>query len=224
MGNTPANCTSCATHCCVSSNANEDFAPTIIQKFPGISDNDIEVSKLDGTSPFAPLAAALVAGSGEQTVMYKDGSSYTGILVDGKRDGHGMWKAASGSYEYDGQWRADLPSGQGRQAWSDGRIYEGGFSEGVFDGHGKMEWQTAQGRLSYEGQYEKDVKHGRGKFLWPDGRGYDGDWVQGKRSGRGIYINSKGDKKEGIWNEDKFERWASDDAGSPPPLGDKKPE
>jgi len=222
MGTTAAKCASCSEPCCIGNDAGEDFAPMVVQKFPGFSDND--GPQVHGNhASFAPVAAALLPQSGEQTVMYKDGSSYTGNLVDGRRDGHGMWRAATGSYEYEGQWRSDLPNGQGRQTWSDGRIYEGGFSDGIFDGFGRMEWQTQQGTLSYEGQYEKDVKHGKGKFLWPDGRGYDGEWVQGKRSGRGVYINSKGERKEGLWTDDKFDRWVTEDGEVPANTSDKQP-
>lgn len=192
------------------------------QMNPGFSDDTIPLSIGSKEGGFEPIAATISSQKGEQTVLYKDGSTYTGTLLDGLRTGHGEWKAASGSYEYEGQWRADLPDGQGIQKWSDGRTYHGGFSDGVFNGHGRMEWQAAQGLLSYEGQYAKDVKHGQGKFLWPDGRGYDGEWIHGKRSGKGFYINSKGHKKEGIWIDDKFDRWVLDDDSEPMKPGEKR--
>ncbi|CAK8996153.1 unnamed protein product [Durusdinium trenchii] len=37
--------------------------------------------------------------------------------------GHGIWENSQDSYE--GQWKADLQHGHGRQMWNDGRVYEG---------------------------------------------------------------------------------------------------
>merc|ERR1719440_2670808 len=126
-------------------------------------------------------------------------------LVNGKRHGKGVW--TSPAEQYAGQWKDDHRDGQGRQTWQDGRTYEGQFQEGKFDGHGRMEWHTPQGLMVYEGEYVNDVKHGQGKYIWPDGRIYDGGWTQGKRGGKAIYVNSSGERREGIWKDDKLERW-----------------
>jgi len=212
MGQGSASCTSCEEKCCADGDSNEERNPSVlVHQVPGFTEMP-ETQDNTGTLPdFSPTASSLATPADDcvQTVMYKDGSSYTGYLVDGRRDGGGKWRAVNGAYEYEGQWRADLPTGEGRQTWSDGRIYQGQFDEGIFHGMGKMVWQTPQGTLSYEGRYEKDVKHGHGKFMWPDGRGYDGQWVQGKRAGSGVYINSRGERKDGIWKNDKFDRWVA---------------
>eukprot|EP00929_Paragymnodinium_shiwhaense_P009490 TRINITY_DN113679_c0_g1_i1.p2 TRINITY_DN113679_c0_g1~~TRINITY_DN113679_c0_g1_i1.p2 ORF type:complete len:261 (-),score=66.77 TRINITY_DN113679_c0_g1_i1:255-1037(-) len=139
------------------------------------------------------------------TMTYKDGSSFTGQLVNGKRQGTGNWKSLS--TQYDGQWDDDLISGHGHQTWQDGRKYHGEFQKGKFHGHGRMEWHTPQGMMIYEGSYVDDAKHGRGKFVWSDGRVYDGEWRSGKRWGKGVYINARGDHREGIWTDDKLEKW-----------------
>jgi len=155
-----------------------------------------------------------VAGGGDsaagstqecQIVSYDDGSSYTGLLVSGKRHGQGLWKSQTGQYE--GQWKADIQHGRGRQTWSDGRVYEGQFENGKFSGTGRMVWHTQKGLLTYEGEYKDDLKQGKGKFVWADGRTYDGEWYRGMRHGRGMYMNGKCEQKIGIWANDKFERW-----------------
>jgi len=140
-----------------------------------------------------------------QYVTYEDGSTYTGQIVDGKREGHGIWQSRAGQYE--GQWKADSQHGRGRQTWSDGRVYDGQFNLGRFAGHGRMVWNTQRGLLIYEGAYQDDLKHGVGKFVWADGRTYDGEWQRGKRHGKGTYMNSRGERKVGFWSEDKFEGW-----------------
>lgn len=151
--------------------------------------------------------SSTVAGEAEekQFVTYQDGSTYTGLIRDGKRNGHGVWQ--SKNCQYEGQWKADSQHGQGRQTWSDGRVYEGQFQLGRFAGTGRMVWHTQKGLLVYEGQYQDDLKHGHGKFVWADGRTYDGEWFQGKRHGRGTYITAKAERKVGYWIEDKFDRW-----------------
>jgi len=148
-------------------------------------------------------------GNGEVTVTCKDGSTYTGQLADGRREGRGLWAGATGSY--DGEWHSDQPNGKGRQTWLDGRTYEGEFVDGKFEGRGKMIWNTAQGTMVYEGDYLNDAKHGVGRLVWPDGRVYDGDWRCGKRSGKGIYINKRGERKVALWIDDRFDKWIRDD-------------
>ncbi|CAE7533162.1 Morn1 [Symbiodinium natans] len=87
-----------------------------------------------------------------QFVTYQDGSTYTGMIKNGKRHGHGVWQ--SKSCQYEGQWKEDQQDGNGRQTWSDGRVYEGQFHKGRFSGTGKMVWHTQKGMLVYEGQYK----------------------------------------------------------------------
>eukprot|EP00747_Dinoflagellata_sp_TGD_P169091 gnl/TRDRNA2_/TRDRNA2_197111_c0_seq1.p1 gnl/TRDRNA2_/TRDRNA2_197111_c0~~gnl/TRDRNA2_/TRDRNA2_197111_c0_seq1.p1 ORF type:complete len:254 (+),score=44.76 gnl/TRDRNA2_/TRDRNA2_197111_c0_seq1:57-818(+) len=145
----------------------------------------------------------------QESVTYEDGSTYTGQIQAGKRHGHGIWQSKTG--QYDGQWHNDQQHGKGRQTWSDGRVYEGQFAVGKFSGTGKMVWHTQKGVLVYEGEYQDDLKHGQGKFVWADGRTYDGEWQKGKRWGQGAYVNARGEKKIGIWVDDKFERWLDED-------------
>lgn len=144
-----------------------------------------------------------------QTVTYDDGSTYTGQVVNGKRHGQGLWQSRTGQYE--GQWQSDVQHGSGHQTWSDGRVYDGQFENGKFAGKGRMVWHTQKGLLTYEGQYKDDLKHGTGKFVWADGRTYDGMWREGKRHGRGMYMNARCEQKVGYWNDDKFERWETNE-------------
>ena len=41
----------------------------------------------------------------------------------------------------------------------------------------------------------------------PDGKKYDGEWLNGKQHGKGTYYSIKGEKREGIWNEGKRDKW-----------------
>ena len=46
----------------------------------------------------------------------------------------------------------------------------------------------------------------------PDGRKYEGEWLNGKQHGKGLYTNSKGEKKEAIWKEGKKDKWVDSDS------------
>mmetsp|Transcript_127347 Transcript_127347/g.224231 ORF Transcript_127347/g.224231 Transcript_127347/m.224231 type:complete len:208 (+) Transcript_127347:98-721(+) len=144
-------------------------------------------------------------GGEDDTITYRDGASYSGQVLDGKRHGRGTFTSAAG--EYVGQWEDDLRHGEGREAWKDGRLYTGTFRKGKINGTGRMEWRTPQGVLAYEGEYLDDLKHGQGKFSWPDGRIYDGQWEFGKRSGQATYVSSRGITRKGVWVNDKLQKW-----------------
>jgi len=124
---------------------------------------------------------------------YPDGTKFTGEMVNGRREGHGVWVSPDGLYE--GQWRNGWQDGQGRQQWTDGRTYEGQYRDGLFHGGGKMVWPSdAQGAGSqtYDGNYVNNLKHGEGTFTWPDGRMYRGNWLKGQPSGEGTFTNPEG--------------------------------
>lgn len=178
---------------------------------PGFSTNEgMDLGLNQTSSPRAPPSSGEPEGQQEVSLTYKDSSTYIGQFMSGKRHGQGVWK--SSSVQYEGQFANDKQDGEGNQTWRDGRFYTGHFSGGKFDGHGRMEWHTPSGLLVFEGQYTSDTKHGHGKFIWPDGRIYDGEWSSGKRWGKGTYINARGEKKQGIWNDDKLEKWVDADA------------
>lgn len=166
----------------------------------GVSDKDHSLP-----SPYKEADKTSFADAEQETISYRDGATYSGQVVDGKRHGRGTFTSAAG--EYEGQWDNDLRHGEGREAWKDGRLYLGTFRKGKIDGQGRMEWRTPQGVMVYEGQYLEDLKHGHGKFSWPDGRVYDGEWEFGKRSGQATYVSSRGVVRTGVWTNDKLQKW-----------------
>mmetsp|Transcript_1732 Transcript_1732/g.4435 ORF Transcript_1732/g.4435 Transcript_1732/m.4435 type:complete len:237 (-) Transcript_1732:145-855(-) len=193
-------------------NAPQDMVGIKDAEFPDFK--DVNNNGGNGDEPRRPIAGTNGEGGdglkddSSKTVLYGDSSTYTGQMVNGKRQGHGLWQSRGG--QYDGQWQHDIQHGFGKQRWSDGRLYEGYFEDGKFSGRGKMVWTTPRGEMTYEGDYKDDVKHGKGKFTWADGRVYDGEWDKGKRHGRGHYTNNKEEPRVGYWKEDKFERWEAD--------------
>lgn len=157
------------------------------------------------------VSSSLIKDPSAQTVKYNDGTTYTGQFQHGLRHGNGRWESPTGDYE--GQWQADVQHGTGHQTWTDGRVFDGQFADGRFQGQGKMVWRKEKGLMTYEGQYKEDKKHGQGKFVWIDGRSWDGAWREGKRHGRGIYFNPNAEKRSsvGYWNDDEFVRWETEE-------------
>ncbi|CAE7270659.1 PIP5K1 [Symbiodinium sp. CCMP2456] len=186
--------------------------------------NDVSIQPLEGSglagteevaeTKRAPSSAeenpSKAKASEQATLNFKDDATYTGGVVDGKRDGYGTYKSPTETYE--GQWKDDKQNGDGKHTWSDGRSYEGQYVNGRFSGKGKMVWRTDKGTMIYEGDYLDDAKHGSGKFTWPNGNVYEGGWQNGKRHGKATFITSTGKQKVGFWHDDKFVKWEGDDA------------
>ena len=54
--------------------------------------------------------------------------------------------------------------------WEDGRLYEGMWKNGEFNGHGKYYTNN----FFYEGNFKDGKPHLQGIYTWSDGRYYDG--------------------------------------------------
>lgn len=156
------------------------------------------------------MAATDKANGENVEVKYeKDDATYLGGIVDGKREGYGVYKSNIETDE--GQWKNDKQHGNGKHSWNDGRSYEGQYVNGRFSGKGMMVWTTDKGIMTYEGDYLDDAKHGFGKFTWPNMNVYEGGWQTGKRHGKATFTTHQGKQKVGFWQEDKFVRWEAEE-------------
>uniref|UniRef100_A0A7S1AFY4 MORN repeat-containing protein 5 n=1 Tax=Noctiluca scintillans TaxID=2966 RepID=A0A7S1AFY4_NOCSC len=174
---------------------------------PGFGDNIVR--RVDGRDRDAaddPRSEMLrIATESLKDVVYDDGSVYIGQLVDGARVGFGVLRTSK--MQYMGQWSNDTPHGHGHQCEQGRREYVGQFANGLFSGAGHMVYNSPDGEHVYHGQFDLAKKHGVGTFVWADGRMYDGEWCQGKRHGEAFYINSKGDERVSVWDNDEFRSW-----------------
>ena len=68
--------------------------------------------------------------------------SYTGKCKKGLAHGKGK---AVGVDSYEGRFSKGLPDGSGKYTWADGRIFEGDWSNGEFDGKGTMTYPEELG-------------------------------------------------------------------------------
>lgn len=104
-------------------------------------------------------------------------SSYAGPCVNGLAEGRG---AASGTAQYEGEFKAGKKDGKGVKTWPNGDRYEGDFVE--------------------------DRKQGRGVYTWGrgpwEGERYEGEFANDRRNGFGEYRYSSGDIYRGPWRDD----------------------
>jgi hypothetical protein len=138
-----------------------------------------------------------------QTLKYKDGSVYEGILQDNRPHGFGVMYYANGD-RYTGEFRLGSKSGYGIQEWASGDRYEGQFdSAGRMFGQGTYyfrdgnkyigDWRVPGHRVGhgifywsngdkYAGEFDYGRLHGYGKMTWASGQVYEGQFVDGKRA------------------------------------------
>jgi hypothetical protein len=80
-------------------------------------------------------------------------SSYTGEMVDNKREGQGIMEYDNGRH-YTGRWLNDLRDGMGIEVYQNGNVFKGTFKRGK--------------------------ANGKGIYIWKHlGEVYDGDWLNG---------------------------------------------
>lgn len=131
---------------------------------------------------------------GAGIINYGNGNRYEGDFRYGKRHGFGTMTYPSGKAE-GGAWEADelvaadpnikrvreclsgdCQNGKGRSRDLKGRIYDGHFKHGLYDGFGTL--YTSDGR--YEGYFLKGVQHGNGSFFYKSGHTDVGVWNRGR--------------------------------------------
>ncbi len=104
-------------------------------------------------------------------------SFYAGPCANGLAEGRG---AASGTAQYEGEFKAGKKDGRGVKTWPNGDRYEGDFVE--------------------------DRKQGRGVYTWGrgpwEGERYEGEFADDRRNGIGTYRYSSGDVYTGPWKND----------------------
>ena len=91
---------------------------------------------------------------------------YLGDLVDGKKDGKGVFLYTSGE-KYIGEWKDDKKSGKGDFSWTNGDRYEGEYKDDKWYGHGVLYFSNGN-RL--EGAYLNSEPKGEHVCVSRDGR------------------------------------------------------
>ncbi|CAD8093982.1 unnamed protein product [Paramecium sonneborni] len=135
-------------------------------------------------------------------ILLKDGATYEGEWIDGKREGYGKQQWPDGSV-YEGEWKNDKSCGKvvkninqqkGRLIHADGDIYDGDWLDDQANGLGSY---THDNGAKYIGEWLNDRQHGRGIEEWPDGAKYEGDYQNGKKHGNGKLVFADGSYYQG---------------------------
>ena len=71
-------------------------------------------------------------------------------------------------YRYDGQVYHAHPQGNGTMVFKNGNVYKGHFTDGNFDGQGRLTNQSA--KWTYQGQFTKGQPNGSGKMKLHNGK------------------------------------------------------
>jgi hypothetical protein len=165
----------------------------------------------------------------KEQVVYADGSSYAGQLLEGKKQGFGIYLWPDGA-EYRGRFRDGEPDGEGLYLYADGRRKRVTYDRGTMV-HAFMVSNTERvdgaeyGEYDFNGHYcgwfrgdklRGYVPHGRGIMRYLNGSVYTGQWENGKMHGNGTIRWEDGSVYAGQWVHGKRTgygsyMWASGD-------------
>jgi hypothetical protein len=156
-----------------------------------------------------------------RVIKSPDGSTYSGELRGGKRNGTGTmkWSIAGGTaaslmkqwvydnqnggasivVSYTGIWKDDNPFRKGTFRWKNNDYYQGAFVN--MKRHGFGIYRYGHG-TEYRGNWHNDKAHGNGTIVWKNGDKYSGGWNNDRREGAGTYVWSRGISYKGNWHND----------------------
>jgi len=166
---------------------------------------------------FAAPGSDLASGGGleellSKRVVYADGSSYAGCLVNGRKNGFGIYLWPDGA-EYRGSFIDGKPDGEGLYLYPDGRrkrvTYDRGTMKHAFmlsnagcvDGaeYGEFEFNGHYTGWFKGSKLKGYVPHGRGTMRYLNGSVYTGQWENGKMHGNGTIRWEEGAVYTGQW-------------------------
>ena len=150
----------------------------------------------DGEYAWADLGARYTGSfswgnfTGRGRLQWRDGSTYDGDVVNGVREGFGVYRRCSRRpFVYEGEWRKGMFHGRGVCYYGEygcEHRYEGEFQNGLREGTGTMYYPSGN---VYEGMWHLGKREGHGKFSWKEsGSYYVGEFKDGEMSGQGEIV------------------------------------
>jgi hypothetical protein len=134
---------------------------------------------------------------------YGDTGLFTGSVSLGRLpQGYGKMVYDQDGRVYEGEWKRGQWDGNGKLVNGNGDIYEGEFLDDQRHGQGTYIWKSGR---RYVGDFVRDIRHGKGTFSFSDGSVYVGDFEQGARQGFGRCDFPEGGYYEGEWKNNMFE-------------------
>ena len=127
----------------------------------------------------------------KQEIKYNDGSRYIGQVVNGIREGKGIYYYNNGD-RYEGDVRNDKREGKGIMYYNNGDRYEGDWRNGIFEGKGIYYYNNGN---RYEGDWRNDKMEGKGIHYYNNGDREMGDYYNGIRIGKHAMLTKDGEVK-----------------------------
>ncbi|MBK9109707.1 MAG: caspase family protein [Saprospiraceae bacterium] len=161
--------------------------------------------------------------NGFGTMVYADGSRYTGEFRSGLREGKGIYYYYNQN-KYLGEWSKDLRQGEGKMEFANGDVYTGIYEQNLMQGHGVMEFgrgdkyiglwyaNKPNGKWSYyfktgeryEGDFVNALFEGQGTLYYKSGAHFTGQWKASKKHGLGNFHDANGKIVSAEWSADKM--------------------
>jgi hypothetical protein len=161
---------------------------------------------------------------GDGVAAFRSGVTWTGTFDNGRLVKGTRADANGNSTPVESMPRLSKLSGQGMETTVSGDRYEGGFVNGLRDGHGTLvrdDGKRFDGSFSkdvlvsgtmitpdgwrYEGGFDSNLApHGTGVMHSPNGGQYEGPFNKGAYEGKGRYRYASGRVLEGEWIGGKF--------------------
>lgn len=118
-------------------------------------------------------------GTEEAVLTLKDGTKYTGMLIDGKFSGDCIIDYANGD-RYDGKVEENIKSGYGTYKWDNGASYVGDWSNDKMNGSGTYYYNYSFYGKKLKGEFKDNLPIGSMIYYKAAGEDYKTTWVDGK--------------------------------------------
>ena len=138
--------------------------------------------------------------SGKGNIIYPEGNTYTGDIVNGYPNGKGKKTSHNGIIS-EGEFVNGRLHGKGKITYPDGNTYIGDTRDGTPYGKGKKTFSYG----TYEGDYVRGLRHGNGKLTFNDGNTYEGKFVKDAMHGEGKVTYADGFVYQGKFQNNRPE-------------------
>ena len=146
------------------------------------SDKPCTIVFPNGTSYTGTMKQNQITGEG--VYKFPNGSTYTGQVLNGLRNGYGTFTSQNG-IQYEGEWRKGLKHGKGKIIQGN-MCLEGTWKNGVIDGPGRIKWKSGN---IYEGELAGNEIFGDGYMIWyNNNEKFTGKWKKNLQNGYGVHI------------------------------------
>ena len=149
--------------------------------------------------------------------LQPSGSSLINISGGGPNPQRRLTAWVNAAEEYDGNWKDDIPDGQGVLRSPDGSVYEGMFRKGLRHGAGVQTFSVGH-IAKYDGEWVNGQRHGKGIIYFRNRYIFSGLFRNNISHGAGILTSPNGTKLDGRYQlgvpEGKASLWKEEEDGT----------